>query len=93
MAKVRQPHARALTLCEYNASSRSLPQLSGRELIERLGPRRPKMKVLYMSGYTVDAIVRHGLLDERLELLQKPFAADTLARKIRTILDAPRGAD
>lgn len=66
-----------------------MPQLSGRELIERLGPLRPEMKVLYMSGYTDDAIVRHGLLDEQLEFIQKPFAADAFARKIRSVLDTP----
>ena len=64
-----------------------MPQLSGRELIERLGPLRPEMRVLYMSGYTDDAIVRHGLLDERVEFIQKPFAADAFARKIRSVLD------
>jgi PAS domain S-box-containing protein len=64
-----------------------MPQLSGRELIERLVPLRPEMKVIFMSGYTDDAIVRHGLLDERLEFIQKPFAADAFARKIRSVLD------
>jgi CheY-like chemotaxis protein len=66
-----------------------MPQLSGREMVERLVPLRPNMKVLYMSGYTDDAIVRHGLLDERLEFIQKPFAADAFARKIRSVLDSP----
>jgi len=67
-----------------------MPQMSGRELIERLTPLRPEMKVLYMSGYTDDAIVRHGLLDERLEFIQKPFTADALARKIRSVLKSGR---
>ena len=67
-----------------------MPQMSGRELIERLAPLRPEMKVLYMSGYTDDAIVRHGLLDERLEFIQKPFTADALARKIRSVLKSGR---
>ncbi|HXM34637.1 MAG TPA: PAS domain S-box protein, partial [Pyrinomonadaceae bacterium] len=66
-----------------------MPQLNGRELIERLAPLRPNMKVLYMSGYTDDAIVRHGLMDERLEFIQKPFAPDAFARKIRHVLDSP----
>ena len=66
-----------------------MPQLSGRELVERLCLLRPNMKVLFMSGYTDDAIVRHGLLDERLEFIQKPFAADAFARKIRNVLDLP----
>ena len=67
-----------------------MPQMSGRELIERLAPLRPQMKVLYMSGYTDDAIVRHGLLDERMEFIQKPFTADALARKIRSLLKPGR---
>jgi PAS domain S-box-containing protein len=65
-----------------------MPQLGGRELIERLALLRPEMKVLYMSGYTNDAIVRHGLLAEQLQFIQKPFSADGLARKIRNVLDA-----
>lgn len=65
-----------------------MPHVSGRELAESLAPIRPAMKVLYMSGYTDDAIVRHGLLDDRLAFIQKPFDAAAVARKIREILDA-----
>jgi DNA-binding NtrC family response regulator len=64
-----------------------MPQMSGRELAEKLLPLRPEMKVIYMSGYTDDAIVRHGLLDEKIEFLQKPFDAAIVARKIRQVLD------
>ncbi len=64
-----------------------MPHMSGRELAERLTPIRPEMKVLYMSGYTDDAIVRHGLLDEKIEFVQKPFDAATIARKVRQVLD------
>ena len=65
-----------------------MPQMGGRELGERLSPLRPNMKVLYMSGYTDDAIVRHGLIDEQLQFIEKPFTADALARKVRTVLDS-----
>ena len=65
-----------------------MPQMGGRELVERLTPLRPNLRAVYMSGYTDDAIVRHGLMDDRLEFIQKPFTADALARKVRTALES-----
>jgi len=65
-----------------------MPQMSGRELAEQLKDRRPDMSVLYMSGYTDDAIVHHGVLLEGTAFIGKPFSPDTLARKVREILDA-----
>jgi two-component system cell cycle sensor histidine kinase/response regulator CckA len=66
-----------------------MPQMSGRELAERLAPVRPDMKVLYMSGYTDNAIVYHGILDSGLPYVQKPLVPETLARRVREVLDAP----
>ena len=66
-----------------------MPQISGRELAERLHTMRPQLKVLYMSGYTDDAIVRHGLLEESLNFIQKPFDSASVARKVREVLDSP----
>jgi two-component system, cell cycle sensor histidine kinase and response regulator CckA len=65
-----------------------LPGPSGRELARRLGVARPDSKVLYVSGYTDDAIVHHGMLEPGLHFLQKPFTPATLARKVREVLDA-----
>ncbi len=66
-----------------------MPQLNGRQLVDRLAPRRPEMKVLYMSGYTDTAIVHHGVLEPGTAYLQKPFTPDSLAREVRKVLDAP----
>jgi CheY-like chemotaxis protein len=65
-----------------------MPRMSGRELADRLGPLRSEMKVLYLSGYTNDAVVRHGLSEGEIEFLQKPFTPDVLARKVREVLDS-----
>ena len=68
-----------------------LPGMSGREIARRLAAQHPGMHVLYMSGYTEAAIMRHGGLEAGMALLQKPFTPDALARKVRQVLDAPRG--
>jgi two-component system cell cycle sensor histidine kinase/response regulator CckA len=64
-----------------------MPGISGRVLADRLQSVYPEMKVLYISGYTDDAIVRHGVLDHGIPFLQKPFAPKDLAKKVREILD------
>jgi CheY-like chemotaxis protein/two-component sensor histidine kinase len=66
-----------------------MPQMSGTELAERLAPLRPEMKVLYVSGYTQNGIVHHGVLNPDAFFLQKPFDRKSLTRKIREVLDSP----
>jgi PAS domain S-box-containing protein len=69
-----------------------MPGMNGRDLAEQLLLRHPETRVLYMSGYTNDAIVHHGVLAEGAAFLQKPFTPDALARKVREVLDAPQPA-
>jgi two-component system cell cycle sensor histidine kinase/response regulator CckA len=64
-----------------------MPGASGPELVRRLVERRPTLKVIYMSGYTDEAIVQHGVLDPGIVFLHKPFSSATLGRKIREVLD------
>jgi two-component system, cell cycle sensor histidine kinase and response regulator CckA len=65
-----------------------MPRAGGREVAERLGPIHPESRVLFLSGYTDDALVRHGVLEAGVAFLHKPFTPTTLARKVREVLDA-----
>lgn len=64
-----------------------MPQMGGRELAERLTKMRPETKVIYMSGYTDDAIVHYGVRETGIAFLQKPFKPDALTQKVREVLD------
>jgi len=64
-----------------------MPVMSGRELTDRLLLLHPKIKVLYMSGYTDDTVVRHGVLEEGVNFFQKPFSMEALVLKVREVLD------
>ena len=84
----------ALLLCQQHPEPIHLlvtdvvmPNMSGWQLAQQLVPLRPGMKVLYLSGYTDDAIVQHGIINAETPFLQKPFTPDGLARKVREVLD------
>ena len=66
-----------------------MPGMSGRRVAELLQVARPSLRVIYMSGYTDDAIVHHGVLDAGLTFVQKPFSAASLLQKVREALDSP----
>lgn len=64
-----------------------MPGMSGRELAEKLLCWQPEMKVLYISGYTDDAMIRYGVLEAGMNFMQKPFSMEALAQKVRQVLD------
>jgi PAS domain S-box-containing protein len=88
----------ALLLCErYSGPIHLLlsdvvlaSHMSGRELVQHLAPLRREMKVLYMSGYSDEAIVHHGVLEPGTAFLQKPFTTESLMRKLREVLDSKK---
>lgn len=77
-----EQHSRAIQLLLTDVI---MPKMGGRELYEELRRKRPQMKVLYMSGYSGDSIVHHGVLDEGIMLIEKPFTMDELLTRLREL--------
>jgi PAS domain S-box-containing protein len=84
--KVSQRHAGPIHLLVTDVV---MPHIGGQELARRLGVERPRMRVLYMSGYTDDGIVQGGMVDPNIAFLPKPITPDTLLGKVRETLDVP----
>ncbi|PWU12272.1 MAG: hybrid sensor histidine kinase/response regulator [Terriglobia bacterium] len=85
----------ALRLCELYKNDIPLsvvdvvmPEMSGPDLMRKISPLHPEMRVLYISGYTDEAIIHHGILRSGAAFLQKPFMPDALVRKVREVLDS-----
>ncbi|HVZ72311.1 MAG TPA: ATP-binding protein [Polyangia bacterium] len=83
--KISQRHAGPIHLLVTDVV---MPHIGGRELARRLAGERPRMRVLYMSGYTDDAIVHHGIVDPGIAFLPKPITPDTLLNRVRETIDA-----
>jgi len=64
-----------------------MPGMNGKELAQTIRELRPEIKVLYASGYTENAIAHHGVLEEGIEFIGKPYAPQTLAVKVREVLN------
>ena len=91
---IDQSRQRAIEACEQFGETIHLlltdvvmPNMNGRELAERLSDLRPQMKVIFMSGYTDDAIVHHGVLNSGMAFVQKPLTVSLLLGKLREVLD------
>jgi two-component system, cell cycle sensor histidine kinase and response regulator CckA len=66
-----------------------MPEAGGGTVDERLLARHPDLKVLYLSGYAQDAVVRRGIMHDAVNFLQQPFSLFALANKVREVLDGP----
>jgi YesN/AraC family two-component response regulator len=68
-----------------------MPEMNGRDLAEQITALFPDIKLLFMSGYTTNVIAHHGVLDEGVAFIQKPFSMQALAEKVRGVLDSTPG--
>jgi PAS domain S-box-containing protein len=82
--------ARHVGLIDLLLTDVVMPRMGGGALAQAVTAARPETRILFMSGYTDDAIVRHGILEAGVQLLEKPFTPETLSRKVRMVLDRKR---
>ena len=68
-----------------------MPEMNGRDLAKNILSLYPNLKRLFMSGYTADVIAHHGVLDDGVNFIQKPFSLESLGAKIREVLDEAKG--
>jgi len=85
-AAIRQSRAHPDTI-DLLVTDVVMPEMNGRELADKLAALHPGLRCLFMSGYTADVIAHHGVLEEGVHFIQKPFTAQALAAKVREVLD------
>ncbi|MBV9240538.1 MAG: PAS domain S-box protein [Acidobacteria bacterium] len=85
--------AQSMSMIDLLITDVVMPQISGRELAEQLTKAIPEMKLLYVSGYTDDDVIRHGVMRSSINFLQKPYSPASLAQSVRNILDKDRRAE
>ncbi|MBN2625659.1 MAG: PocR ligand-binding domain-containing protein [Spirochaetales bacterium] len=83
LREVREPHGKI----ELLLTDVVMPEMSGKALAEEVARLEPEIKCLFMSGYTANVIARQGILEERVNFVQKPFTSEILIRKVRNVLD------
>lgn len=83
--RLANEHATAIDLLVTDVI---MPEMNGKALAEALSALNPQLKCLFMSRYTADAIAHHGVLDDRVHFIQKPFSFPALTMKVREVLDA-----
>jgi CheY-like chemotaxis protein len=67
-----------------------MPEMGGRQLLDAVHKHRPELRVLFMSGYTNDTVLLHGVAEATHAFIQKPFTPLSLAKKVREVIDTPR---
>ena len=70
-----------------------MPEMNGKVLVSQIEAARPGIRAVFISGYAENAIVHHGILESNIAFLQKPFAGNALASKVREVIDSPQARE